>query len=239
MRLAICDDMQISLCQIKNVLAQWEGYPDNLQVESFEDGDSLITAHNANPFDIILLDVIMPLLNGIETAREIRQHDKMVKIVFLTSSPEFAVDSYTVKANNYLLKPLDTEKLYACLDELSEDILNNVKTIVIKSTKALHKIEINNIEYLEAQNKRVLVAFCDGTSIIATEPLYCYEDQLKLEDGFFKVSRSYIVNIHHVNTFTTKEVRMQSGCLISIARSCQKDFETAYFETLFGKAGDQ
>lgn len=238
MRLAICDDMQIFLRHIKTALDRWEGCPSDLQTEIFEDGDSLIAAHHANPFDIILLDVIMPLLNGIETAREIRQTDRNVKIVFLTSSAEFAVDSYTVKANNYLLKPLDPEKLYACLNELSEDLRKKPKTIVIKGIKSVHQIEIKEIEYLEAQNKHVLLVLRDGTSLISVDPLYSFEEQLSLNEGFFKVSRSYIINIHYVNTYSAKDVRMRSGYLISVARSCQKEFETAYFETLFGKAGD-
>lgn len=238
MRMAVCDDMQYFLQEIRSVLDDWTRYPSGLQVEMFDNGDSLITAHNANPFDIILLDVIMPLLNGIETAREIRQLDKNVKIVFLTSSPEFAVDSYTVKADNYLLKPLIPEKLYACLEELTEELHSRPKTIVIKSARALHQIEIKDIEYLEAQNKHVMFAFRDGTTITAVEPLYKYEDMLLLSDGFFKVSRSYIVNIHHIHTYSTKELRMHTGCLISISRSFQKEFETAYFETLFGRIGD-
>lgn len=208
-------------------------------VETFEDADSLLTAHNSKPFDIILLDVIMPLLNGIEAAREIRQHDKSVKIVFLTTSPEFAVDSYTVKANNYLLKPVDPEKLYACLQELVEEMQKDPKTIVIKSAKALHHVDVKNIEYLEAQNKHVLFALSDGTTITSIEPLYSYEDQLPLADGFFKCSRSYIVNIHRIDTYTTKEIQMQSGYRISISRNCHKEFEAAYFEVLFGKDGDK
>lgn len=239
LRIAVCDDQKVFLRQIETVLAQWEGCPDSLCVETFEDADSLLSAHSGNPFDIILLDVIMPLLNGIEAAREIRQQDKTVKIVFLTTSPEFAVDSYTVKANNYLLKPLDHEKLFACLSELAEDLQENPKTIVIKSARALHQVEIKNIEYLEAQNKRVLFAFSDGSTITSVEPLYSYENQLLLSDGFFKCSRSYIVNIHRIDTYTTKEIRMRSGYRISISRNCQKEFESAYFEVLFGKAGDR
>lgn len=239
LRIAICDDLQVFLKHIQKMLANWEDRPDDLCVETFEDADSLLAAHSNKPFDIILLDVIMPLLNGIEAAREIRQHDKTVKIVFLTTSPEFAVESYTVKANNYLLKPVDPEKLYACLQELSEDLQVSQKNIVVKSAKALHHVEIKNIEYLEAQNKHVLFALSDGTTITAVEPLYSYEDQLPLADGFFKCSRSYIVNIHRIDTYTTKEIRMRSGCRISISRSCHKEFEAAYFEVLFGKDGDK
>lgn len=239
LRVAICDDLQVFLNHIKKTLLNWEGRPNDMCVQTFEDADSLLTAHNSKPFDIILLDVIMPLLNGIEAAREIRQHDQSVKIVFLTTSPEFAVDSYTVKANNYLLKPVDPEKLYACLQELVEEMQKDPKTIVIKSAKALHHVDVKNIEYLEAQNKHVLFALSDGTTITSIEPLYSYEDQLPLADGFFKCSRSYIVNIHRIDTYTTKEIQMQSGYRISISRNCHKEFEAAYFEVLFGKDGDK
>lgn len=239
LRIAICDDMKMFLDHIKKTILNWKDRPGNMQVETFEDADALLAAHNSKPFDIILLDVMMPLLNGIEAAGEIRQTDKSVKIVFLTSSPEFAVDSYSVKANNYLLKPVDPEKLYACLQELFEELQENAKTIVVKSTKALHHVEVKDIEYLEAQNKYVIVTLADGTTIISVKPMYSYEDELSLADGFFKCNRSYIVNIHRIETYKSNEIYMKSGCRIPISRSCHKEFEAAYFEVIFGKDGDK
>ena len=85
LRVAICDDMAEFLQSARALVAQWENRHDDLQVELFEDGDALINAHTAKPFDIILLDVVMPLLNGIDTAAEIRKKDRAVKIVFLTA----------------------------------------------------------------------------------------------------------------------------------------------------------
>ena len=239
LRIAICDDLPSYLNHITKLLTTWESRPADLCVETFADAHSLLAAHNTKPFDIILLDVIMPLLNGIEAAREIRRHDKSVKIVFLTTSAEFALESYTVKANDYLLKPVEPEKLFVCLQDLVDQLQGSPKTIVVKTSKALHHVEIQNIEYLEAQNKHVSVALSDGTTLTAVEPLYTFENQLPLADGFFKCSRSYIVNIHRIDTYSAKEIRMRSGCRISISRSCHKEFETAYFEVLFGKEGDR
>lgn len=239
LRIAICDDMNCHIAETQKLLEQWPNRPEHLHVEIFTDADALITAHGSNPFHIILLDVIMPLLNGIEAAREIRQSDKTVKIVFMTTSPEFAVVSYTVKANNYLLKPVEAQQLYTCLDELVENMRERPKYMVIKSAKAFHRVQLDHIEYLEAQNKHVLFAFSDGSTITSIEPLYSYENQLLLSDGFFKCSRSYIVNIHHIGTYSTKEIIMRSGYRISISRSCHKEFENAYFEVLFGKAGEK
>ena len=171
LRLAICDDMSEFLLSTKMQLEQWKDKPEELIIELFNNGDSLIEAHIANPYDIIFLDVLMPLLNGIETASEIRKHDSSVKIVFLTSTSAFAVDSYTVHADNYLLKPVA-------------------------------------------------------------------QDKLLLEDGFFKYHRSYIVNIYRIVTYMQKEIRMQSGFRIPVSRSCHAEFESAYFDLLFGKTDD-
>ena len=104
-RIGICDDSHAFLQQTKFMIEHWDQKPQNLKVEPFEDADSLFHAHAKSPFDIILLDIVMPLFNGMEAAKELREKDKTTKIVFLTSSVEFAIDSYSVKASNYLLFP--------------------------------------------------------------------------------------------------------------------------------------
>lgn len=237
-RIGICDDMPQFSEQLRELIGRWENRPEGLSVQTFSDADALIGAHSAAPFDIIFLDVVMPLLGGIEAAGEIRQQDKSVRIVFLTGSAEFAIDSYRVKASNYLLKPPDPKQLYCCLDELSEEILRNAKAIPIRSRHGVHRVELSRIEYVEASNKDVIFSLSDGRTIVSPDPLYFFESKLLLGDGFFRCNRSYIVNIHRIDTYTPKEIRMRSGCRVPISRSCQKEFESAYFSVLFGKAGD-
>ena len=237
LKIAICDDNVSFVQQITSVLDNWNNKPADIVYQTFENGDALVENHSKNPFDIILLDIVMPL-NGIEVAREIRQHDKNVKIVFLTSSPEFAVESYTVKANNYLLKPLDEEKLYQCINEFHSEIAINARTVTVKGVHSVHKIPLTSVEYIEAQNKRIIFKLKDGDSLESTEPLHVHENLLSLHDGFFKCHRSYIVNINHIDIYTVKEIKMHSGCFIPVARSCQKQFEEAYFSVIFGKAGE-
>ena len=238
MRIAICDDLPDHLEQIRKMVLTWSSKPPDLTVSCFDNGDSFLQAHSAEPFDIVLLDVVMPLLSGMETARELRQSDKSVKLVFLTSSAEFAVDAFSVKASNYLLKPLDANKLYRCLEELSEDILQNAKWILVKDRYGFHRIALQDIEFVESDNKYIHFFLVNKTTLTSSDPLYAYEHKLLLADGFFKCSRSYIVNLHRIDSFSAKEIRMRSGYRIPISRSCQKEFETAYFTTLFGKAGD-
>lgn len=238
-RIAICDDEPVFTSHIDAILNHWPDRPADTKTEIFHDGDALICAHSREPFDIILLDVLMPLFNGIETAAEIRNTDKDVKIVFLTASSEFALDSYTVKANNYLLKPVLPAKLFQCLNELNSEIYHTLPTIAIKSSHAVHSIRLTDIEYAEAQNKYVIFSMTSGTIIGSPSPLYIYESKLPLADGFFKCHRSYIVNLHHIAMYTSKEIHMRSGAIIPVSRGYHKDFEKAYFSVLFGKAGEK
>ncbi len=237
-RIAICDDSSAFLEQTKYMIERRDNYPPNISVEMFEDGDTLISAHAKAPFDIILLDIVMPLLNGIETAKELREKDKNVKIVFLTSSAEFAVDSYTVKASNYLLKPLKSEKLFLCLNELISELQSTPRCITVKGIDATHRISISDIEYIEAQGKHIIFSLVGNKTVKTSEPLYAYESILVIDDGFFKCHRSYIVNIHYIDSYSHSEIIMRSGYRIPISRSCQKDFDVVYFRVVFGKVGD-
>ena len=237
-RIGICDDSSAFLHQTKFMIDHWDNRPQDIITELFEDGDALILAHSQNPFDIILLDIVMPMLNGIDAAKELREKDKNVKIVFLTSSAEFALDSYTVKASNYLLKPLEPAQFFTCLDELIFDIKSVSKCIIVKGLDAVYKIPLSNIEHVESQSKHIIFYTSDNKTIESTDPLYTYENILLFEDGFFKCHRSYIINIHRVDSFSPSEVIMQSGCRIPISRSHQKSFEDIYFHIIFEKAGD-
>lgn len=235
LRLAVCDDLPQFLVETVEMLQKWNNKPGDLVTELFTDGDSLIESHSVNPYDIILLDVVMPLINGIDTAAEIRKADKQVKIVFLTTSKEFAIDAFSVHASNYLLKPIDENKMFKCLDELVSDIKEKAKTINIKGTSIMHHVAVRDIEYLEAQGKKVILALSDGKIIESINPLYHFEDLL-LGDGFYKCHRSYMVNMYRIASFTpgnNSEVRMNSGARIPIARSCKSDFEKSYFEIFF------
>ena len=102
------------------------------------------------------------------------------------------------------------------------------------------KGEFQNVAVLgpERPEAQVEISLTDGRVIETGDPLYVFEDLLNLEDGFYKCSRSYIVNIHRIDTYTLKEVKMRSGYRIPISRKNQKEFENTYFSVTFGKAGD-
>ena len=118
LKIAVCDDSPLFLELAIKFINKWsEERQFPVSISSYNNGDDLLAANAEERMDIIFLDIIMPLLNGMDTARELRQTDKAVKIIFLTSSPEFALESYEVKAQGYVLKPIVYEQLKDTLDE--------------------------------------------------------------------------------------------------------------------------
>lgn len=118
MNIAICDDEILFTRELSSLLTHWAEKNDfSLTLYPYSNGDDLLTALRTIPVDLIFLDIIMPLLNGIDTAREIRSMGLTVPVIFLTSSREFALDSYDVKAFHYLLKPINTLKLFSVMDD--------------------------------------------------------------------------------------------------------------------------
>ncbi len=234
-RLAICDDEARCLESTTLMIEQWSKKNDiPIKAMQYDNGDALIESIRSARVDIIFLDIMMPLLSGMDTAREIRAFDKTVKIIFLTSSPEFALESYSVKASGYILKPVRYEQLSEVLNDCTFAIKAEPKNLLLKSAYGYHKIYLRDIEYIEAQNKQVIFFLNSRQSLVTTEPLHNYENKLLTQDGFIKCHRSYIVSIPNVNLFNSSEIIMNSGCRIPIARGAGKVFRDAYFSYMFG-----
>lgn len=235
MRIAVCDDNSDFLAQAVNFIERWsEQNKIPSEIFSFNDGDALIAKTATAHIDIIFLDIIMPFLNGMDTAKEIRQTNSDVKIVFLTSSREFALESYSVKAHNYLLKPITYEKIKTVLDECNHDFDKEPKSIVFKTAFGYQKLFYHDIEYAEAQSKKVTFYLRNGNTIDAIEPFYSIVKRLTNCDGFFKCHRSYLVYLHNVDHFNMTEIITKSGRRIPIARGYGKPFQEAYFSRIFG-----
>ena len=191
LRIAVCDDSPDFLQRAVNMVERWSGQCGiPTEIYRFDNGDALLTKNAVTHMDIIFLDIIMPLQNGIDTAKELRQSDNAVKIIFLTSSPEFALESYEVKAQGYLLKPVTYEKIKETLDECSHGLETEAKNIVLKTAFGYQKLYFHDIEYLEAQNKRVVFYLRTGKTVEATESLQTTDKPAEISAGlcFFRTN---------------------------------------------------
>ena len=234
MKIAICDDEIQFIDSICPLFIQWakrHGIP--LTLHRFTDGDALVMAHRKECMDFIILDIIMPLLSGMDTAKELRDMGQTLPIIFLTSSREFAVDSYEVKAFNYLMKPVDAGKLFAVLDDFLKTLDLPKNTFTAQTGSGFLQIMISDVDYLEAQNKQVLFYMSDGRTIAAHERFSKCAEVFSPKNGFCRCHRSYIVNLSNVKQFSKTEIITLHHAVIPISRNSYAAFKETYFRHMF------
>ena len=232
--IAVCDDCPRERENTVAMVRRWSeesGIP--VRILSCENGDELLTKMRSASVDVLFLDILMPLLNGMDTARELRQTNTATHIVFLTASPEFALDSYEVKAKGYLIKPATYDKIKAVLEEYTCAVPDERKSVVFKTPFGYQKLFLHNIEYIEAQNRRVVLFLTDGHSVETAEPLHAVEEKLADDPSFFRCHRSYLVYLPNIDRFNTTEITTRSGHRLPVARASAKPLKEAYFSLMF------
>ena len=234
-KIAFCDDDMEVLHQMNELLDRYRvERNEDITYAAFQSPFELLTEieKGIRP-DILFLDVVMPGQNGMDVAKEIRQYDTNMKIIFLTSSKEFAFDSYEVKALQYLLKPVSPNQLWSIMNDFIALIKNQKEIFVARTSDGFCKITLEDTNYLEAQNKSVLVFPHNGTSIEIRELFSRCEEIFTLEQGFFRCHRSYIINLNFVNQFTKNSVTMTDGTTLPISRNRFLAFKESYFTYMF------
>ena len=220
MKLAICDDDKQELTHILSLLVSYQKqHATNISIQTFQNSFELASAAAEERYDLYLLDIIMPGLNGMELAREIRGFDRAADIIFLTTSPEFAVESYTVKATNYLMKPVSEDKLFHALDEILEtQEKEQEKSIVLKSTIGVHKIPLSRLMYVEAQGRKVVYYLNNGEEITCTDRFTAVCEQLLQQEEFIQSHRSILVNMNFIRLIGNTDMQLQNGTVLPLAQ---------------------
>lgn len=236
LRIAICDDDNRDLHQIAGLL---ESYRHDRKAElsyvSFQNATDLLDSMDSGDYDLILLDMLMPGINGIQAAREIREHNSRIQIIFLTSSPEYAVDSYSVRAYHYLLKPASEEKLFPILDRLFDDLRRPEDALRIKTQSSVFSIPYGKIECVEVRAKKLYFYLTDGSMLEVKGSLAEYEQALLKRPGFVKAHRSYLTNLQWVQELRQGEIVTMSGRRVPVSRSTYPQVRTVYTHFLFSE----
>lgn len=241
--IAICDDSK----QERQILAALfkryqELHATPLQIHIFQNGFSLLDAiDQGKRFDITILDILMPGENGIEIARNIRASGTDTEIIFLTSSPEYAVDSYEVKAQNYLLKPVTEEKFFASIDSILAELdeKDTASFIIYTTEKQYSRIRVSSLVYGEVTHRTITLHLADQTIISAVMTFTEFQDILKAYPDFIYPHRSYAVNMHYIQYVTKSDIILTDGQKIPLSRNnytkiSEQFFNFAYTNS-FGK----
>lgn len=184
--------------------------------------------------DILLLDVLMPGENGINAAREIRQYDNNVKIIFLTSSPEFAVQSYTVGAFFYQIKPICEEGFFALMDAvIAKCRAQRDHSLLLRCKTGIVRIDLEQLAYCEVIRRTLFWHMENGTvweSIGSLEGLWSEVEQY---GNFLHPHRSFVINMEYVTHISTKAITMYGMAQIPIPHGRYTEIKNTYLEYAF------
>lgn len=137
----ICDDDDACLDQTGQLVNDWcATVTAPVRVKTIDNGEELLGYCRQNTPDIILLDIMMPVFSGMDAAKAIREHNSTSKIIFLTSSPEFAIESYDVNATGYLLKPVDKDRLHRLLEQCLSTIQKPMDSVTLHTSAGYQNI---------------------------------------------------------------------------------------------------
>lgn len=238
LKIAVCDDNIADLSNTVSLIEEYQASQrdkSSIKYTAFQSAVDLIAAmESGQQYDLVLLDILMPFMTGMDAAKEIRQFNQDVKIVFMTSSPEFAVESYAVDAYYYALKPVWKEKLFILLDKvISESEIKLGVSLLIKSKTGLTRLYISRLEFLEVLGRTILYHLTDGSVIEAIGSMNEIEKELLSNPCFIKTHRSYIINMDQIDTISQREIKMQSHALVPLAKASYKTVKSAYITFAF------
>lgn len=170
---------------------------------------------------IYILDVIMSKVDGIELGRKIREKDKVSAVIYISSSKEYSLDAFSVRAFSYLIKPFSNEKLFSELDEIVNRFKTEEHKLTIKTTNRTVVKPLSEIVAVEYFNHRLIYHLTNGEKLegIYRKPRFDVQAEELIRTGeFLKVSASFLVNCRNIQGIKADEFIMCNGSHYKITR---------------------
>lgn len=237
MWVALCDDEERQLAETETLLKQYGDLrPDiPLNVVSFSSSVALLEhMRTKRVFDLYLLDMIMPGENGIELGEEIRELDEVGYIAYLTGSPDFAVDSYRVKAVDYLLKPIEKERLFQTLDQAADALRRKQwECITVKTREGLRRVPLSSLVYAELVGRCVHYHLSDGGEVEGMSLRRSFQDAMAplLEyPQFILCAASFLVNLSFVEIVRPTGLQLTQGDKLPLSRALRAQVTNCWMD---------
>lgn len=229
MRIGLCDDNQVQLNYIQTLIFSWMNLK-NIQchISTYISAEEFIFEHpDTYPFDLLILDIQMGNMNGMELAKNIRATDPNIMIIFLTGLEEYVYEGYEVGALRYLLKPVNEQQLMVLLDESLHKVKRNIhKWYIFTYNGDTMKLNHNDIVYIEARGHYVDLVTTGSHYEIKRNISQLFKDLG--ESDFFCCHRSYIVNLNHVEKINKSDCVLSTGVSIPVSRGNYSGLNKAF-----------
>ena len=202
MRIAICDDEAICIEQVSAAVVRYtaERSGRHAELDSFSHPEDLLeAAAKIGGYDVYILDVVMPTTNGIALGAKLRDAGYNGKIIYLTSSSEYSLDAFSVRAFDYIIKPIDEQRFFNTLDEATTLISpKKDKHIIVKTKDRSIKLSFDSIVYAELSHRAIVYYLSDGRAVESTSLRGSFTDavaELLADKRFYQCSVGMLVNL--------------------------------------------
>lgn len=230
--IAVCDD---EVMECSRMATKIRGILDEMEVpctiRQFYSGRELL--QSSETFDIIFLDIIMDGLDGMKTARLVREKAFDKLLVFISASRDYVFDAYDVEAFQYLLKPVEDKKLKSVLRKAVRKTEERSQAFIIVSReRQKKKLFLDDIYYFEIRG-RMIDAHGRGGIFSYYEQIGILERELQGK-GFVRCHKSYLVNLKYVDVYNRQELVLDNGERIAIAKRRYEVFCEAILKYMRG-----
>lgn len=244
--IALCDDETAELDKTEKLLSTYEKKRPELDfmIECFESAGELlymVEERNYVP-DLIFMDIFMPGQEGesgclgMEAAKRLRDMGNKAKLVFLTTSKEYALEAFDVDASQYLLKPIAEDKITAVLDKfLVETEEERKKYILLKIEGRIARVPIKDIVYCEAQRKTQHVYLADGGEYALRMTMTELYEMLSGYQEFVRIGAAFIVNLDYIDSLNAQDIYLTIGKRIYLPRGAYRNLREMYFRYYCGE----
>ncbi len=211
---SLCDDNDSEREYVKNLVGSWaKSTGRDITMSEYPCAEAFLFSDLGNA-QILLLDIEMPGMNGVELAKKLRKENKLLQIVFITGYSEYISEGYDVAALHYLLKPVSADKLYKVLDRAVEKIADDGKMLLFETADETAIVPIYAIRYIEVIKNYITVHAERDYTLKHT----LKEIERELDDRFLRIGRSYIVNLGCILRVTKSEIYLKGGATVPLPR---------------------
>lgn len=230
MRICLVDDDSIQLEYLKRIIDKWSDKNDvQTELSFYHSSEEMLFEHNESyPYDMIVLDIQMGDMNGIELAKRIRKTDKNVILAFISGMSNYVFDGYEVQATRYILKPVKDKKVFELLDYVHIHTTKRSSYLIISVSGEKKRINYNDIIYFESMGHYITLHLEDEE--------YDYKYSIRdlcadlIQTEFIQTHRSYVVNLKYVEKITRNKCHLIQNISVPLSRNSYKSVNEKFIK---------
>lgn len=234
MKVAICDDNLNIVDEVKNLLDEYALSKNlSLDISTFNDGQAVLESNEK--FNIAILDVEMPGCNGIELGKILREKNRHIVLMYITSHKKYLDEALNLNAARFFEKPIDSKRFYDGLDNALKRIDNTTIKFFLKGNNASVRINAGDIIYVEIEpiGHRKTKVVTEEKTYISSNKIAFWEEHL-ISSLFVKTHKSYIINMEYITKYENNTLQLDGKYNIPISRNYQSSVHKAFIRYMTG-----